>query len=116
MRSDAVTDDLAASAPEMARRQRGRREILLRVASAVILGPLGLWAVFTGGLALALATAGCGILAAFEWTRMASQAKGLWLNGALVAVMAASSVTAVFLAPGGLEIVATVALVGCAVA
>lgn len=119
MRSDAVTDDLAASAPEAARRQRGRREILLRVASAVILGPLGLWAVFTGGLALALATAGCGILAAFEWTRMASQSKTLWVTAALVVIMASTSATAVFavsLGGGGLEIVAIVALVGCALA
>jgi len=116
MRSDAATDGLAALAPDAAVPRRGRREILLRVASAAVLAPLGLWAVYTGGIALAIATAGCGILAAFEWTRMASQSKVVWVNAALITVLAATSATAVFLAHQGLEVVATVALVGCAIA
>jgi phosphatidate cytidylyltransferase len=116
MRSDAVTDDLAALAPDAAVRKRGRREILLRVASAAVLAPLGLWAVYTGGLGLAVATAGCGVLAAFEWTRMASQSKVMWVNAVLVALLAVTSATAVFMAHQGLETVATVALIGCAAA
>lgn len=116
MRSDAVTDDLAALAPDAAIRKRGRREILLRVASAVVLAPAGLWAVYTGGLALAVATASCGVLAAFEWTRMASQSTVMWVNAVLVAVLAATSATAVFMAHQGLETVATIALIGCAIA
>ena len=116
MRSDAVTDDLAALAPDAAVRKRGRREILLRVASAAVLAPLGLWAVYTGGLGLAVATAGCGVLAAFEWTRMASQSKVMWINAVLIALLAATSATAVFMAHQGLETVATIALIGCAVA
>ena len=116
MRSDAATDGLAALAPDAAVPRRGRREILLRVASAAVLAPLGLWAVYTGGIALAIATAGCGILAAFEWTRMASQSKVVWVNAVLITVLAATSATAVFLAHQGLEVVATVALVGCAIA
>ena len=116
MRSDAATDGLAALAPDAAVPRRGRREILLRVASAAVLAPLGLWAVYTGGIALAIATAGCGILAAFEWTRMASQSKVVWVNAVLITVLAATSATAVFLAHQGLEVVATVALIGCALA
>ncbi|OYW43361.1 MAG: hypothetical protein B7Z38_01675 [Rhodobacterales bacterium 12-64-8] len=116
MRSDAATDGLAALAPDAAGPRRGRREILLRVASAAVLAPLGLWAVYTGGIALAIATAGCGILAAFEWTRMASQSKVTWVNAVLITVLAATSATAVFLAHQGLEVVAMVALIGCAVA
>ncbi len=116
MRSDAVTDDLAALAPDAAVRKRGRREILLRVASAAVLAPLGLWAVYAGGLGLAVATAGCGVLAAFEWTRMASQSKVVWVNAVLVALLAITSATAVFMAHQGLETVATIALIGCAAA
>lgn len=116
MRSDAVTDDLAALAPDAAVRKRGRREILLRVASAAVLAPLGLWAVYAGGLGLAVATAGCGVLAAFEWTRMASQSKVVWVNTVLVALLAITSATAVFMAHQGLETVATIALIGCAAA
>lgn len=116
MRSDAVTDDLAALAPDAAVRKRGRREILLRVASAAVLAPLGLWAVYAGGLGLAVGTAGCGVLAAFEWTRMASQSKVVWVNAVLVALLAITSATAVFMAHQGLETVATIALIGCAAA
>lgn len=46
------------------------REIALRVLMAVILAPLGVWAVIEGGIVLKLATAAVGVLAAFEWTRM----------------------------------------------
>ncbi len=116
MRSDAVTDGLAALAPEAVVPRRGRREIILRVASAAVLAPLGLWAVYVGGLALAVATAGCGVLAAFEWTRMASQSNVMWVNTALITVLATTSAASVFLAHQGLEIVATIALVGCAIA
>lgn len=116
MRSDAVTDDLAALAPEAAVRKRVRKEILLRVASAVVLAPLGLWAVYSGGLALVIATAGCSVLAAFEWTRMASQSKTLWVNAALITVLAVTSASAVFFAHLGIEMVAMIALGGCAVA
>jgi hypothetical protein len=50
MRSDVATDGSAALAPEGAPRSGGRREIFLRVASAVVLAPLGLWAAYAGGL------------------------------------------------------------------
>ncbi len=43
---------------------------MLRVAMALVLAPLGLWAVIEGGLILKLVTAAVGALAAFEWTRM----------------------------------------------
>jgi phosphatidate cytidylyltransferase len=72
--------------------------------------------VYAGGIALAIATAGCGILAAFEWTRMASQSKVVWVNAVLITVLAVTSATAAFLAHQGLEVVAMVALIGCAIA
>lgn len=116
MRSDAVTDDLAALAPEASVSKRGRKEIILRIASAAVLAPLGLWAVYAGGAALAIATAACGVLAAFEWVRMAAQVRERWANIALIIAMAATSAIAVFLAHQGLEAVATVALIGCTIA
>ena len=116
MRSDAVTDDLAGSAPEATRRRRARREIILRVASAAVLAPLGLWVVYSGGVALTIATAACGMLTAFEWTRMASQAKSAVINALLVVILGLASLGATLAAPQGLEMVAAVALGGCAMA
>lgn len=116
MRSDAVTDDLAGSAPEATRRRRARREIILRVASAAVLAPLGLWAVYSGGVALTIATAACGMLTAFEWTRMASQAESTAINAVLVVILGATSLGATLAAPQGLEMAAAVALAGCALA
>ncbi len=116
MRSDVATDGSAALEPEGPPvRSGGRREIFLRVASAVVLAPLGLWAAYAGGLGLLIATAATGAVAACEWTRMASQTEAPWAKYALYIVMAAASATAVFLAPKGIELVALVALVGCVV-
>lgn len=114
MRSGGATDGLAALAPE-GRSKGGRREIMLRVATALILAPLGLWAVYTGGLALVIATAACGVVAAFEWTRMAAQADIPWVRWTQYAVLGLTSAAAVILAHRGLETVALVALVGCVV-
>lgn len=89
---------------------------MLRVGAALILGPLGLWAVYTGGLALQLATAGCGIVAAFEWTRMASQAEVGWVRMAQYVALALTSVAAVYAGAIGLEAVAIASLAGAALA
>jgi hypothetical protein len=116
MRSDVATDGSAALAPEGAPvRSGGRREIFLRVASAVVLAPLGLWAAYAGGLGLLIATAVTGAVAACEWTRMASQTEAPWAKYALYIVMAVASAIAVFLAPKSIELVALAALVGCVV-
>jgi len=116
MRSDAATDALAALAPDGSpARSGGRREIVLRVVSAIVLAPLGLWAAYTGGLGLVVATAATGAVAACEWTRMAAQTETSWSKYLLYFVMAATSATAVFLASGGIELVALAALVGCAI-
>jgi hypothetical protein len=61
MRSDVATDGLAASAPEGGPKGGGRREIILRVVSAAVLAPLGVWAVWAGGYWLLAATT-CGWL------------------------------------------------------
>ena len=116
MRTGVATDGSAALAPEAApARMSGRREIFLRVLSAVILAPLGLWAVYVGGLPLMIATGLTGAVAACEWTRMAAQTEVAWAKYLLYVVMAAASVTAAFVAPYGIELVALAALAGCVI-
>ncbi|RYG35164.1 MAG: phosphatidate cytidylyltransferase [Burkholderiales bacterium] len=116
MRTGVAIDGSAALAPEAApARTSGRREILLRVLSAVILAPLGLWAVYVGGLPLMIATGLTGAVAACEWTRMAAQTETAWSKYLLYIVMAAASAAAAFVAPNGIELVALVALAACVV-
>lgn len=117
MRSDAATDDLAALAPEeQPHAGGGRREILLRVVSAIILAPLGVWACWSGGLGLTMATGACAVLASAEWTRMAAQTDASWARVVLLVVMAATAAGAVYVAPRGIELVALVSLAGCVLA
>jgi phosphatidate cytidylyltransferase len=117
MRTGGATDGSAALAPEGAViKGSGRREIILRVVTALVLAPLGVWAVYAGGIGLYLATAACGVIAAFEWTRMASQAEAGWVRWAQYAALGVTAAAAVFLAGRGIEMVALAALVGCAVA
>jgi hypothetical protein len=89
---------------------------LLRVVSGAVLAPLGAWAVYAGGLGLALATGACAVLAALEWTRMASQTESRWSRWLLYLVAGATAAGAVYVAPQGIEQVALVALIGCALA
>ncbi len=70
MPSDVVTGDLAALASETLKsgqgdepRASGRHEIVMRVASAIVLVPLGLYVVYAGGWVLILATGLCAMLA-----------------------------------------------------
>lgn len=117
MRSGAATDGLAALASEGAiAKSTGRREIIIRVATALIIAPLGFWAVYSGGLGLMLATAACGILAAFEWTRMAAQTEIGWVRWAQHGALGLGAAAAVFAAPYGIEAVALASLLGCAAA
>lgn len=114
MRTGVATDGSAALVSEAApARASGRREILLRVLSAIVLAPAGLWAAYTGGLPLVIATAATGAVAACEWTRMAAQTETTWSRFLLYIVMAAASVIAVVVAPQGIELVALAALGGC---
>ncbi len=115
MRSDVAIDDSAGLGAE-GQKQGGRREIVLRVISALVMAPLGLWACWAGGLPLAIATGACAVMASYEWTRMASQTDVPWVRGALHAVMGAAAAGAVFVAPNGIELGALVALIGCALA
>jgi phosphatidate cytidylyltransferase len=117
MRSGDATDGSAALAPEGAVvKGGGRREIILRVAMAAVLAPLGLWVVYAGGLPLLLATAACGVVAAFEWTRMAAQTEITWARYGQYAALGTAAAAAVFVAQYGIEAVALAALAGCAVA
>jgi phosphatidate cytidylyltransferase len=87
----------------------------MRVATACVLAPLGGWAVYSGGLALLIATAACGVVAAFEWTRMAAQTEVRWIRYAQYTALGLTSAAAVFVAPYGLEAVALASLIGCAI-
>lgn len=70
--SDAATDGSAALAPDPVHKVSGeQREIVWRVAAALVMAPLGLWVVYLGGWALIVATSLCAALGAVEWTRMA---------------------------------------------
>lgn len=116
MRSDVAIDDSAASAAEGQKRGGGRREIVLRVVSALILAPLGLAACWYGGPALWIATGLCGVVAAIEWTRMAAQTEVKWARWLLYLVMGAGAATAVWFGSQRLELVALASLITCAVA
>jgi phosphatidate cytidylyltransferase len=116
MRSDVAIDDSAASAPKGQQKGGGRREIVLRVVSALILAPLGLAACWYGGPALWVATGLCGVVAAIEWTRMAAQTEVQWARWALYLVMAAGAAGAVYFGSQRLELVALVSLVACGAA
>jgi phosphatidate cytidylyltransferase len=115
MRSDVATDGLAGLAPDEQPRGDGRREVILRVVSAIILAPLGVWACWSGGLPLAIGTGACAVLASAEWTRMAAQTDAAWAKFLLHVVMAVTAAGAVYVAPQGVELVALVALAGCVV-
>lgn len=93
----------------------GGREILLRVASAAIMAPLGLAAVWYGGVWIILATGLCGVLASLEWTRMAAQTQAAWGKRALYVVMGVGAVGAVVAGAQDFGMAALVAL-GTAVA
>jgi phosphatidate cytidylyltransferase len=111
MRTDAVTDDLAASAPDAAPQPRGAREILLRVASAVVLVPAGLFVVSEGGWWIIGATGLCAVLASGEWTRMAARIPNTALRMLLMLVMAGGAMATVWFGAQKLEFVGLVALV-----
>jgi phosphatidate cytidylyltransferase len=111
MRSDAATDDLAASASKRPAGGGGRREILLRVLSAAVLAPAGLWAAWTGGLALVLGTGLCAVLASVEWTRMAAQLGASWARIPLYVLMGVGAAVAVWAGTVDLALVAVVGLV-----
>jgi phosphatidate cytidylyltransferase len=116
MRSDVAIDDSAASAAEGQKRGGGRREIVLRVISALILAPLGLAACWYGGPTLWIATGLCGVVAAIEWTRMAAQTEATWARWALYLVMAAGAAGAVWFGSQRLELVALISLATSAAA
>jgi phosphatidate cytidylyltransferase len=95
---------------------RGAREIVLRVLSAIVLAPLGLLVVYVGGWPLIAATSLCGLLAAIEWTRMATPAGKGWVKPALYVILGAGAVAASVLGSYGLELAALASLVAAALA
>lgn len=88
----------------------------MRAGMAAILAPLGLWAVYVGGWPLILATAACGVVAGFEWTRMASQAEIAWVRMAQYALLGATAAGAAYAGSQSIELVALVALGGAVLA
>ena len=122
-RSGAATGDLAALASETLNTGQaggpgagGRREIVLRVASAIVMAPLGLLVVYVGGWALIAATALCGLLAAIEWTRMATADVGGPIKSVLYGVLGAGAVAATVLGAFGLELAALASLIAAGLA
>lgn len=84
------------------------REITLRIAMTVILAPLGIWVVLQGGAVLKLVTAGVGVLAAFEWTRMIAKASPKH-QASLFVLCAIASATCVWINQFGIEAALVVA-------
>ncbi|MBI1359621.1 MAG: phosphatidate cytidylyltransferase [Alphaproteobacteria bacterium] len=118
MPSDVVTGDLAALASETLKsgqdgdaRVSGRREIVLRVLSAVVLVPLGLYVVYAGGLVLIAATGLCAIVAGIEWARMTSSRGAGWVTPLVYAVLVIGAAAATYLGELGLGFVALACLV-----
>src|SRR5579871_1173492 len=117
MRLGVATGDLAALASEgdMAGRggapasAGGRREVVLRIVSAAIMAPLGLYVVYAGGWTLALATGLCSAIAGMEWTRMAS-GPSKWVKPLLYLIAAAGAAGAVTFGAQNLEYVALISL------
>ena len=114
MPSDAVIDalapDPAAGKPSAPARSGGGREIVLRVVSAAIMVPAGLWVVHAGGWWIIWGTGICAMLAAGEWVRMASGLPNGMTRLLVTLVMAAGVAAAVYFAPSGLENVGLAAL------
>jgi phosphatidate cytidylyltransferase len=94
----------------------GSKEILLRVASAAVMAPAGLAAVWFGGIWIILATGACAVLASAEWTRMAAQTSGKRMLQALYAAMGIAAATTVLVAPLGFGHAALAALGGALLA
>lgn len=93
----------------------GRREVVLRVVSAAILAPLGLYVVYAGGWVLAVATGVCSAIAGMEWARMAAGGAGR-LKLALYVIGAAGAAAAVTFGGKDLEYAAMVSLATAAMA
>lgn len=116
MRTGVATDGSAALAPDKARAVGGgRREVMLRVLSALVLAPVGLWTVYSGGIGLLLFTGLAGVIAAVEWTRMAAQTNAVWIEVLLSLVMALTSAAAVYLGQQDISWAAIAGLGGCLV-
>ena len=123
MPSDVVTGDLAALASENLKsgqgdepRPSGRHEIVLRVASAIVLVPLGLYVVYAGGWILTVATGLCAMLAGVEWARMACTPLGAWTKPLVYIVMVVGAAAASYLGTLGLELVALISLASAGLA
>ena len=121
--SGVATGDSAALASETLNKGQaggpgpgGRREIVLRVASTLVMAPLGLLVVYVGGWVLIAATALCAVLAAIEWTRMATTGAEGWIKPALYCVLGAGAVAASVLGAYGLELAALASLVAAGLA
>lgn len=113
MRSGVATDGSAALASEAATAgTKGRREIFLRVASAIVLAPVGLWTVYTGGIGLLIFTGLCGMICAIEWTRMAAQTSVSWVKYLLYFITAATAAAVVYLGQADIRWAAVASFAG----
>ena len=82
----------------------------MRVIAAAVMAPLGIWVVMSGGLWLSAATGVCAIIAALEWTRMASVDQDINNNWPLALVLSGGAILAVMSGSYSLSWVALIAL------
>src|SRR5207237_965946 len=87
-----------------------RNDLLLRLASAVVLAPIALVATALGGWAASVTTALFSIIVVLEWMHIVGQGRSAGPRDALVAVTASAFVAAAAIA-GGMAALATGSLI-----
>ena len=90
-----------------------KSELVRRAVSGLVLAPLGLWVVLSGGAVLAVATAVCACLAAFEWVGMSAKNAHPVQRLILFLVMASGALGAVVAGRMGLEWVLAASILSC---
>ncbi len=66
-----------------------------RIIAAIVLAPIGVWAVMTGGGALLVITALAAIICAFEWALMVSRGQPQWKRLSLCGILTVGSIISV---------------------
>ncbi len=113
MSSNVAIDDLVALSPtsQMANQDNNPKphktlpNILVRILTAAVIAPVGVWVVAEGGVALVTATVICSVVAGFEWVFMAARLVARPLRFLLAIPLAIACVIAVLFAAPDLALV-----------